>query len=113
MATFSFTAMTQGGKTIKGVRSAGSRQEILARLREEDCVVTSIVEKAVAGKAQARPGFMHDIVFGKIKPVEIMTLTRQLAALLKAGISLTDACSAASPSLFMSSILVAYAPASG
>ena len=91
MGTFSFTATTQDGKTIKGVRSAGSRQEILGRLREEDCVVTSIVEKAVAGKAQGRPGFLDDIVFGKIKPVEIMTLTRQLAALLKAGISLTDA----------------------
>jgi len=91
MATFSFTATTQDGKTIKGVRSAASRQEILARLRAEDCVVTSIVEKAVAQKAEEHPGFLDDLVLGKIKPVEIMALTRQLAALLKAGISLTDA----------------------
>ena len=91
MATFSFTATTQDGKTIKGVRSATSRQEILARLRAEDCVITSIVEKTVAQKAENRSGFLDALVFGKIKPVEIMALTRQLAALLKAGISLTDA----------------------
>jgi len=91
MASFSFVATDQEGKQVSGARSAASRQEMIARLRAENLVVTSLKEEEPAGRPQkASAGVMDTLLHGRISPIDLMTTTRQLAAMLGAGISLTD-----------------------
>ncbi len=96
MPTFAFTAVDDAGKTINGVRAAATRQEVISRLRAENFVVTSVAEEFAAGAAEAkspnRVAAAFEAVFSnKVKQADLMIFSRQFAAMLKAGISLTDA----------------------
>jgi len=91
MATFAFTATDQDGQQVSGVRAAANRQEVIAALRLERLVVTAVTEEAAGGAQVKQAGAMDEFFHGRIRVADRMTCTRQLAALLKAGISLTDA----------------------
>ena len=96
MPTFTFAAVDEAGKSISGVRAAATRQEVISRLRAENFVVTSVAEESAAGASDAKsPGRVaaaFESVFGnKVKQADLMIFSRQFAAMLKAGISLTDA----------------------
>ena len=95
MPTFTFAAVDEAGKSISGVRAAATRQEVISRLRAENFVVTSVAEESAAGASDAKsPGRVaaaFESVFGnKVKQADLMIFSRQFAAMLKAGISLTD-----------------------
>ena len=92
MATFTFEAKDQDGKQVAGTRTGASRQEVIARLRAESLVVTSVKEGLSdgEGKSSAWGGFLETLIQGRVRPIDLMTTTRQLAAMLGAGISLTD-----------------------
>lgn len=94
MPTFSFIATDQSGNIVNGARAAGSRQELIGRLRAENMVVTSVTEEAVADDSTQFVRwrvFMDNLTKGRIRPADLMVVARQLAAMLKAGVSLTDA----------------------
>ena len=95
MPTFTFEAVDEAGKAISGVRAGATRQEVISRLRAENFVVTSVAEEAGAGAAEAtspnRVAAAFEAVFAnKVKQADLMIFSRQFAAMLKAGISLTD-----------------------
>jgi len=96
MPTFTFAGVDEAGKIVSGVRAGGTRQEVISRLRAENFVVTSVAEEMAAGGADAknpsRAAQVLEAVFSaKVKQADLMIFTRQFAAMLKAGISLTDA----------------------
>lgn len=96
MSMFTFIARDAEGKQLTDVRSAASRQDLIAKLRAEKLVVTSITEdspRAAAGARGAtkkRSDFMETFLHGRIRSSALMVFARQLSAMLKAGISLTD-----------------------
>lgn len=93
MSTFTFTARNTEGKEISGARSASSRQELITRLRREDLTVTRLTEEGsatVKKTARQRPEFIESLLHGKIKARDVTVFARQIGAMLKAGISLTD-----------------------
>ena len=96
MPSFTFAAVDEAGKTISGVRAAATRQEVISRLRAENFVVTSVSEETAVGAAEAkgpnRTAKLFEAAFAtKVKQADLMIFSRQFAAMLKAGISLTDA----------------------
>jgi type IV pilus assembly protein PilC len=95
MPIFTFAAVDEAGKAVSGARAAATRQELISRLRAENFVVTSVAEESAAGAADAKgPGQVAaalEAVFAtKVKQADLMIFSRQFAAMLKAGISLTD-----------------------
>lgn len=94
MPTFSFIATDQNGSVVNGARVASSRQELIARLRSESMVVTAVTEEAGTEESLQFTRwrvFFENLTRGRIRQVDLMVVTRQLAAMLKAGVSLTDA----------------------
>jgi len=94
MPTFVFVARNAEGKEISGARSAGNRQELIARLRSERLTVTNVTEEAHSSthrRAAERPEWLATFMQGRVKNSDLMVFARQMAAMLKAGISLTDA----------------------
>ena len=96
MPSFTFAAVDEAGKVISGVRAAATRQEVISRLRAENLVVTSVAEEAAGGAADARRPSRLAAAFeaafsSKVKQADLMMFSRQFSAMLKAGISLTDA----------------------
>jgi len=92
MATFTFTATDPQGQTLSGVRSAATRQELIAKLRAENLVVTSVQEDPTSAKKGEPSGsaLLDSLLLGQVRNQDLMVMTRQLAAMLKAGISLSD-----------------------
>jgi len=92
MPTFVFVARDAQGKEVSGARSANSRQELIARLRSERLTVTSVAEETQPQqRGSGRPEWLIALTQGRVKNSDLMVFARQLSAMLKAGISLTDA----------------------
>ena len=96
MPSYTFAAVDEAGKVVSGVRAAATRQEVISRLRAENLVVTSVAEEAAGGAADARRPSRLAAAFeaafsSKVKQADLMMFSRQFSAMLKAGISLTDA----------------------
>ena len=80
---------------ITGVRSAGSRTDLISVLHAESLVVTSISEYISIGqrpgmRLKTLSGFLDALVRGRIQSSHLLTPMKQLAAMLRAGLSLTD-----------------------
>ncbi len=92
MATFTFAATDQEGRQVSGVRTAASRQELIGKLRSENMVVTSVAEDATSARRRQPPRsrILDMLLLGKIRIEDVMVMSRQFAAMLKAGISLSD-----------------------
>jgi len=94
MPTYTFIAKNTDGGQVKGVRSAASRQEVIARLRSERLTVTGLWEETAGSRANARPARRSELIerflYGKIRQRDLVVFARQFSAMLKAGISLTD-----------------------
>jgi type IV pilus assembly protein PilC len=85
MATFVWTGRTQKGSIQKGELAAKSREEVIASLRRQRILVTSVQKKAgqmnlsLPGLGQAR-----------VKDKDIVIFTRQLATMIDAGLPLVQ-----------------------
>lgn len=82
MPQYSYTAIDDHGKTVKGVSSAGSEQELTAKLSQEGYYLLT----ASAAAAKAKGGGGSFLGWGKIKPREVITFTHHLSTVLSAGI---------------------------
>ncbi|HHT9155421.1 MAG TPA: type II secretion system F family protein [Candidatus Tripitaka sp. YC43] len=80
MPQYSYTAIDDHGKTVKGVSSAGSEQELTAKLSQEGYYLLT------ASDAKAKGGGGPFLSWGKIKPREVITFTHHLSTVLSAGI---------------------------
>jgi len=99
MPMYAFKGISPSGKTINGVRDAESPKVLRQVLRKDGVLVTSF-ELTKGGKAAKeqnakKGGLSRDVdlggLFGGVKKVEIAAFTRQMATLLKSGITLAEA----------------------
>ncbi len=84
MATFVWTGRTPKGSMQKGEIVAKSRDEVIALLRKQSILVTSVQQKIGEIKISL-PGFG-----GKVKEKDIVVFTRQLATMIDAGLPLVQ-----------------------
>jgi type IV pilus assembly protein PilC len=83
MTTFTYVATDVDGAAVKGEREAPSEE----RLRYELLALNLAVEKI----KEKKPLLQVEIAPQRVKPTEIMHFSRQIAAFVRAGISITDA----------------------
>jgi type IV pilus assembly protein PilC len=82
MPVFSYTGRTRGGQTIAGEIEAGSREAVVARLRAQQVIATSVRAKAREINIQ---------LFGSgVTEKEIVIFTRQFATMIDAGLPLVQ-----------------------
>ena len=99
MAAFTYKAVTKDGKRVDGTVQAASRPEALAAVRKLGHTPISISEAGGgAGEAKKKSaGGLSKIKFGskptKMKTVEVLLFTGELADLLEAGMTLGQALS--------------------
>ncbi len=94
MSNFTFAARNAQGKQISGVRSAANRQELIAKLRAQNLTVTRVSEESSSqssGSKLMQSEMVQSFLHGRVKNSDLMVFSRQLSAMLNAGISLTDA----------------------
>lgn len=92
MAAFEYTALDADGKTKKGILEGDSLRHVRQLMR--DIGLTPInVELTTTIKIEGQRGFFAQM-FGKLRPMEMVLFTRQLATLVNAGLPLEEAMSA-------------------
>ena len=82
MAVFVYSGRTRGGQTLSGEMEAPSREAVVAKLRTQQVVATSVKSKA---KDITLPGFG-----GKVVEKDIVVFTRQFATMIDAGLPLVQ-----------------------
>lgn len=86
MANFIFEAVDKDGAVKKGELQSDSKLDVLDYLSKQNLTPISIREKTEAFKAS-----IEIFSFERIKAVDRILLTKHLSAIIKAGISLTEA----------------------
>lgn len=109
MAVFEYRGLSEGGKAVSGLKEAESAKALRSVLRKDGVFLTDIVGMAEGGaakgkaasKAAAAAGQLisQDINFrklarGRITTEDVAIMTRQLATLLGAGVTLVEALTA-------------------
>lgn len=85
MAEYSYTVITQDGKTKKGHIEAKTKEVAVANLKAEHNTVTSITEAGGLGKKV-------NFSFGKrVKPRDFAIFCRQFVSIIGAGVTIIDA----------------------
>ncbi len=82
MPAYVFKGKTRSGAATSGERNADSKDAVIAMLRREQILVTSVKEK---GKEFALPKFG-----GGIKPKDVAIFTRQFSVMIDAGLPLVQ-----------------------
>jgi type IV pilus assembly protein PilC len=82
MAVFVYTGRTRGGQTLTGEMEAGNREAVVAKLRTQQVIATSVRAKP---KAVVIPGFG-----GGVTEKDIVVFTRQFATMIDAGLPLVQ-----------------------
>ena len=84
MAVFAFSGRTRTGQTISGEMDAPNREAVVAQLRRQQVMATSVKPKA--SDIQVRiPGFG-----AKVSERDLAVVTRQLATMIDAGLPLVQ-----------------------
>ncbi len=83
MTTYSYIATDVDGKAVKGVRDSATEEALRYELLALNLAVDKIKEK--------KPILQIELAPQRVKPTEIMHFSRQVAAFVRAGISITDA----------------------
>lgn len=84
MAVFAFSGRTRTGQTISGEMDAPNREAVVAQLRRQQVMATSVKPKA--SDIQVRiPGFG-----GTVSERDLAVVTRQLATMIDAGLPLVQ-----------------------
>ncbi len=91
MAVFKFKGVTSAGKNISGVRNADSMKSLQSLLRKEDIFLTEVIAE---DEEPARREIDFKRFTSRVSTRELAVITRQLATLLKAGVTLVESLSA-------------------
>jgi len=92
MAAFEYTALDANGKTKKGILEGDSLRHVRQLMRDIGLTPMN-VELTTSVEKEGQQGFVAR-AFGKLKPMEMVLFTRQLATLVSAGLPLEEAMSA-------------------
>lgn len=82
MPSYSYEAITRQGEPFTGKISAASREEAFEKLREADITVTDLTEEKVKAIKKTK---------GKVPLADLSLFSRQVAAMISAGIPVTQA----------------------
>src|SRR5215468_702342 len=82
MITFAYQARDASGKIVSGIQDALNEDNAVTSLMSRGLMVLSLQKKSVAGKTRNRTF--------KVKETDLVLFTRQLAAMIEAGISLVQ-----------------------
>lgn len=82
MAVFVYSGRTRGGQTLTGEMEAANREAVVAKLRTQQIIATSVRAKA---KDIVIPGFG-----GGVTEKDIVIFTRQFATMIDAGLPLVQ-----------------------
>lgn len=102
MPKFRFVALDAQGRETEGILDAENQTRAIALIKEKGYFPTSVMQLGVGtGRADKRkeqgtgiqsdiklPAFITDFLAGKVKPKQLMVMTRQLSVLLNAGVPL-------------------------
>ena len=104
MPVFEYRALNAAGKNVEGLKEAETPKTLRAVLRKEGIFLTDVLgqaEGALKPGQKAKPTSLGstEVNFsklggGSVNTDDIAVMTRQLATLLKAGVSLVEALSA-------------------
>ena len=99
MPVFEFKGLTEAGKTVQGVRDADSPKTLRQLLRKDGVFLTEVVGEKAAGAAAAAISVSKGVDFkklfaGRVSSDDLAIMTRQLAVLLGAGVTLVEALTA-------------------
>jgi general secretion pathway protein F len=97
MPVFEYTALDSRGKTTSGIIDAEGAQAARQKLRTSGIFPVSIKETLEAAPKKAPRVFTLTRRPGRVKPVEVSMMTRQLATLIGAGFPLVSALDALVP----------------
>lgn len=89
MATFAFSARDESGQTQTGVVDATSASMVVSQLRDRGWMVLKIAQQLDATGASKSPGLLDGLMGPRSVHVELSL--RQLAVMLRGGISLLSA----------------------
>ena len=92
MAAFEYTALDADGKTKKGILEGDSLRHVRQLMRDIGLTPMN-VELTTTAEKEGQQGFFARM-FGKLRPMEMVLFTRQLATLVNAGLPLEEAMSA-------------------
>ena len=87
MAFFQYRAADQAGKVVEGVMEADAERSVVSRLREMGCVPLRIAlpsDRAIGVSRQQKPLFVRR----RVSQQQLLQFTRELGALLAAGLPL-------------------------
>jgi general secretion pathway protein F len=93
MAVYRFKGLDARGKEVAGIRDADSPRGLRALLRKEGIFPTEIRDQAGSKSADERNIDLRRLR-GRVSPSELAVLTRQLATLLHAGVTLVESLAA-------------------
>lgn len=91
MPKFSYTAKTQDAKTVKEVEDAGSREELISKLRARGLFIVSVSEVKAGGGSAFSLSSLPFVSRGKrssIKLFDLASFARNLATTLSSGVTL-------------------------
>ena len=98
MPLYAYKGVGPTGKGASGVREAESPKALRQALRKDGIVVTQVDLSKGGKKVQSKKGLSKDVdvgeIFNKVKRGDTAAFTRQLATLLKAGITLGESLAA-------------------
>ena len=97
MPVFEYTALDSRGKTTSGIIDAEGAQVARQKLRTSGIFPISIKETLEAAPKKAPRVFALTRRLGRVKPVEVSMMTRQLSTLIGAGFPLVSALDALVP----------------
>jgi type IV pilus assembly protein PilC len=83
MPSFRYEAIDENGNIVRGTIRAETEREVVERLAQENRRVIYIGEER-----EAERGKGWRLLFGKVKERDLLVFTRQLATLLRAGVSI-------------------------
>lgn len=95
MPVFEYRGLNEAGKTVQGLRDADSPKTLRANLRREGIFLTDVLgEKGPEGKAAPAGQISFSFLQGRVGSEDISIMTRQLAVLIGAGVTLIEALTA-------------------
>src|SRR5260370_12373420 len=95
MPVFAYRGLDAGGRTVKGTVDADSARTARAKLRASGCFPTDLNEESTAAEREtAAREWLPSLWRRKMPASDLALLTRQLSALLGAGVQLVDALAA-------------------
>src|SRR5438067_2501997 len=91
MPVFAYRGLAPDGRTINGVIDADSPRNARGKLRERGIFPTELSPEQIASRTRDWRRWLPALGRRRIPATELSLLTRQLSALLGAGVQLVDA----------------------